>query len=162
MNIFGMGEWELLLIVLIMLVVAGPKRMIQWAYVLGKYTAQLQVMFKNTMQALQKEVNAAGVDVQLPDQLPTSREQFRKQITQIAKPLTQPLEQGAQQAMGEMRAAANDVRNAANAVSSDVRNATNAINTTNGKASDTGTAPTDAQGGTGGGFGAWSQGRKNP
>jgi Sec-independent protein translocase protein TatA len=159
MNIFGIGEWELLLIVLIMLIVAGPKRMIQWAYVLGKYTAQMQVMFKNTMQALQKEVNAAGVDVQLPDQLPTSREQFRKQITQIAKPLTQPLEQTAQQV-------SNDVRSAANAVSNDVRSASNAIyasNTTNGKATPApDTATPDAEGGTDGGFGAWSQGRKTP
>ena len=36
MDILGIGGGELVLIVLVMLVVAGPKRMIQWAYIAGK------------------------------------------------------------------------------------------------------------------------------
>ncbi len=60
-GIFGVGPGELVVILIIMLVVAGPKRMIAWAYMLGKYTAQLRAMFQETMNAFQKEIDAAGV-----------------------------------------------------------------------------------------------------
>ena len=35
MNFLGVGAWELVAILLIMLVFAGPKRMIHWSYVWG-------------------------------------------------------------------------------------------------------------------------------
>ncbi len=39
MNLLGVGVPELVVIFVIMLVFAGPKRMVRWAYVLGQYTA---------------------------------------------------------------------------------------------------------------------------
>ena len=41
MDILGVGGWEIVAILLIMLIVAGPKRMISWSYTLGKYVSQL-------------------------------------------------------------------------------------------------------------------------
>jgi len=71
MDILGVGGWELVAILLIMLIVAGPKRMIQWSYTLGKYVAQLRRMWSETAQMLQKEFDDAGVDVQVPKDIPT-------------------------------------------------------------------------------------------
>src|SRR5438105_3032692 len=61
----GVGPAELVVIFILMLVVAGPKRMIAWAYQAGKITAQLRAMFQETMQAFQKEMEAAGLDPEL-------------------------------------------------------------------------------------------------
>ena len=63
MEIFGVGGAELAAILIIMLIVAGPKRMIQWAYVLGQYMAKARAMWAETMTYVQKELNDAGMDV---------------------------------------------------------------------------------------------------
>ena len=85
MNIFGIGGAELVLILVIMLVVAGPKRMIQWAYVLGKYVAVLQKMWSQAAAALQKEFDEAGVELEVPKELPTKGELQRSITTAIQK-----------------------------------------------------------------------------
>lgn len=85
MNIFGIGGAELVLILIIMLVVAGPKRMIQWAYVLGKYVAVLQQMWSQAAAALQKEFDEAGVNVEVPKELPTKGDLQRSITTAIQK-----------------------------------------------------------------------------
>jgi Sec-independent protein secretion pathway components len=71
MNILGIGGPELILILLIMLIVAGPKRMIAWAYTLGKYIARFRRMWEETVDVLQKEFDEAGVDIKVPRELPT-------------------------------------------------------------------------------------------
>jgi Sec-independent protein translocase protein TatA len=63
MNILGVGPAEIIVVFIIMLAVAGPKRMVQWAYQIGRYTAQLRAMFQETMNAVQKELAASGLDV---------------------------------------------------------------------------------------------------
>lgn len=85
MNIFGIGGAELVLILIIMLVVAGPKRMIQWAYVLGKYVAVLQKMWSQAAAALQKEFDDAGVELEVPKELPTKGDLQRSITTAIQK-----------------------------------------------------------------------------
>jgi sec-independent protein translocase protein TatA len=85
MNIFGIGGAELVLILIIMLVVAGPKRMIQWAYVLGKYIAVLQQMWSQAAAALQKEFDDAGVDLEVPKEIPTKSELQRSITNAIQK-----------------------------------------------------------------------------
>lgn len=62
MNILGIGIPEIIVIFIIMLVVAGPKRMIEWAYHIGRYTAKIRAMYQETMEAFQKELNASGLD----------------------------------------------------------------------------------------------------
>jgi Sec-independent protein translocase protein TatA len=93
MEIFGVGGLELVAILIIMLVVAGPKRMIQWSYTLGRYMSVLRRMWSETAAALQKELDAAGVDVQVPKDIPT-RQNLRTEVARMATPLTKPFQEG--------------------------------------------------------------------
>ncbi len=63
MNILGVGPGEILVVLILMLIVAGPKRMVEWAYHVGRYTAQLRRMFQETMAVIQKELAESGVEV---------------------------------------------------------------------------------------------------
>ena len=63
MNILGVGPAEVVVIVILMLVVAGPKRMIQWAYHAGRYTAMFRQMFQETMAQITREFEESGIDV---------------------------------------------------------------------------------------------------
>ncbi len=101
MNLLGMGTAELLVIVVIMLIVAGPKRMIQWAYIVGRYVGQLRVMWRDVMKSVQQEFDASGVDIQLPKELPTRNEVYR-----LAKDAMKPIAEPMQNAMKEVEAEA--------------------------------------------------------
>jgi Sec-independent protein translocase protein TatA len=92
MNIFGIGGTELALILIIMLVVAGPKRMIYWAYIIGQYTAKLRRFWEETVDYVQHEFDEAGVDIQIPKEPPT-RASLNKAIVSAMKPVTQPVEE---------------------------------------------------------------------
>jgi Sec-independent protein translocase protein TatA len=94
MEIFGIGGAELIAILIIMLVVAGPKRMIQWAYILGKYTAKVRAMWAETMTYVQKEFDEAGVNIQLPKDVPTRgslNREIGKQVEKVMAPIANPL-----------------------------------------------------------------------
>ncbi len=69
MNIFGIGATELVIILLIMLMVAGPKRMIRWAYVLGVYIGKLREMWQEASAMLKKELAEAGLEPDVVDTL---------------------------------------------------------------------------------------------
>jgi Sec-independent protein translocase protein TatA len=77
MNILGVGPAEVVVILILMLVVAGPKRMIQWAYHAGRYTAIFRRMFQETMAQITREFEESGIDVRkdLAD-LPKLRSNF--------------------------------------------------------------------------------------
>jgi Sec-independent protein translocase protein TatA len=62
-DILGVGPLELVAIFIIMLVVAGPKRMARWAYLTGQYLARFRAMFQETMVAIQREVEDSGLDI---------------------------------------------------------------------------------------------------
>src|SRR5690349_21652010 len=104
MEILGIGTGELIAILLIMLVIAGPKRMIQWAYILGQYVAKLRTMWAEAMTMVQKEIDEAGLDVQLPKDVPT-RAGLRNQINQAMNVVTQPT----QAVMDEVKAEISEV-----------------------------------------------------
>jgi len=105
MDIFGVGGVELVLILLIMVIVAGPKRMISWSYQLGRYIAIIRNMWAETAKQLQKELDASGVDVQIPQDLPT-RQNISKEIGRIAAPITKPLDE----TMQNLKVTADDIR----------------------------------------------------
>lgn len=71
MEILGIGTGELIAILIIMLIVAGPQRMIRWAYVLGQYVAKFRKIWAEIMDGVQKEFDQAGVGITLPKDLPT-------------------------------------------------------------------------------------------
>ena len=91
MNILGVGAWEFLAILLIMLVFAGPKRMIHWSHVLGQHVAKFRKIWAETVDIVQKEFDDAGVDIKLPKEPPT-RQNLNRSIAEAAKPLTQPVQ----------------------------------------------------------------------
>lgn len=91
MNVFGVGAWELVAILLIMLVFAGPKRMIHWSYVLGQHVSKFRKIWSETIDLVQKEFDEAGVDIKLPKEPPT-RKNLNKSLTEAVKPMTKPVQ----------------------------------------------------------------------
>jgi Sec-independent protein translocase protein TatA len=94
-NIFGVGGAELVLIFVIMLVVAGPKRMLRWAYVFGQFVGKLRTIWDNVMEIIQAEVDAAGMDVEIPRELPTRRnvtKWFNEQTRDVTNPLQEDID----------------------------------------------------------------------
>jgi Sec-independent protein translocase protein TatA len=90
-NIFGIGGAELVLIFVIMLLVAGPKRMIRWAYVLGQYVGKLRKMWGEVVDMMQKEADAAGLDITIPKELP-SRQGITKLVVDAVKPYAEEIQ----------------------------------------------------------------------
>jgi len=92
MNVFGVGGPELIAILIIMLVFAGPKRMIHWSYLLGQYLAKFRAMWSQTVDLVQKEFDDAGVGIQIPKEPPT-RKNMNQAIADVMKPVTQPVQE---------------------------------------------------------------------
>lgn len=92
MEIFGIGGAELVAIFIIMLVVAGPKRMIQWAYILGQYTAKARAMWSEVMAGVQREFDAAGMNVQLP-KTPASAKTLLNPASSMWAGITRPVQE---------------------------------------------------------------------
>ena len=92
MELLGIGTTELIAILVIMLVVAGPKRMIRWAYILGQYTAKLRRMWAETMAVVQKEFDAAGMDITVPKSIPT-RGTLVSQMNNALSGITRPVQE---------------------------------------------------------------------
>jgi len=115
MNIFGIGITELLLILLIALVVAGPKRMIRWAYVAGVYSAKLRTMWLQAVDVMQREVDDAGLDVKLPREMPT-RQNITRTVTDLARPYTKDLEDVAKEVQKPLQSAIDETKAAARQV----------------------------------------------
>lgn len=89
MNILGIGGPELLVIFIIMLLVAGPKRMIHWAYVLGQYVAKFRAMWAETVDKVQEELNQADIDIKIPKTPPT-KASIQKQLGNTLDQWTTP------------------------------------------------------------------------
>ena len=91
MNILGVGGSELLIVLLIMLVIAGPKRMIHWSYILGQHMAKFRRMWSETVDIVQQEFDEAGVGIQLPKDVPT-RGSLQKQAGKVVGGVTAPVQ----------------------------------------------------------------------
>ncbi len=91
MELFGVGGVEFLLIIVIAMVVAGPKRVVQWAYYIGKFFARVRKIWGEMMTVIQKEINAAGVDIELPKTPPT-RQSISQTTRDLLKPYTKELD----------------------------------------------------------------------
>jgi Sec-independent protein translocase protein TatA len=106
-NILGVGGWELLAILLIMLIVAGPKRMIHWSYILGQYVSKFRAMWSETVDVIQKEFDDAGVGIQLPKDVPT-RGSLNKQAGKALESITRPVKE----TMDKTATEVNQIKNA--------------------------------------------------
>jgi Sec-independent protein translocase protein TatA len=104
MEILGIGTAELIAILLIMLLVAGPKRMIRWAYILGQYATKLRGMWAEVMTSVQKEFDAAGMDVKLPKDIPT-RQGLTNHMNKAFSTITKPTQDVMNEIKAEMTSA---------------------------------------------------------
>ena len=103
MNFLGVGAWELVAILLIMLVFAGPKRMIHWSYVLGTHVSKFRKIWSETVDLVQKEFDDAGLDIKLPKEPPT-RKSLNKSLTESIKPMTKPIQDSIEEVKTDMNA----------------------------------------------------------
>ena len=101
MNVFGVGGAELIAIFIIMLMFAGPKRMIHWSYVLGTHVSKFRKMWSQTVDLVQKEFDEAGVDITLPKEPPT-RQNLNRALTDAVKPMTNPVQQSIDEVKKDM------------------------------------------------------------
>lgn len=148
MNILGVGGTELILIVVIMLIVAGPKRMAQWAYIAGTYLAKFRAMWSETVDVLQKEFDQAGVDIKIPKDVPT-RGSINKQATKVLEEFTRPVKETMEKATAEV----GEIKKTTAVTAQAVSKATNGTKTTS-TATTTPKKPEQPKGD----FGAWSGG----
>lgn len=102
MNILGVGDVEILVILVLMLIVLGPKGMMRAAYTLGQYTAKLRRMWAEAVTMLNKEFKDAGVDVKLPKDLPT-RGSLNKQVGKALSSVTRPIQETLDEVDSEMK-----------------------------------------------------------
>src|SRR5690606_33493152 len=86
------------------LIVAGPKRMIQWMYVLGRWVAHLRRMWTEAVGMIQNEIDEAGLDIEVPKDLPT-RGNLRKMTYNALKPLSDPVKE----AVDEVRSVGTEI-----------------------------------------------------
>ncbi|KXK24955.1 MAG: putative sec-independent translocation TatB [Chloroflexi bacterium OLB15] len=96
MEFLGIGGWEIVAIFIIMLIFAGPKRMLQWSYTLGKWVGVARSMWSQTAQQLEQELHESGVDIEVPRELPTRstiNASISKYVTNAAKPVVEPVKE---------------------------------------------------------------------
>ena len=103
MSFFGVGGWELMLILLIALIVAGPKRMLEWAYYAGRALGKLRVMWSQVMEAIQQELDESGVDVKLPKTL--DRREINRSATDFMRPFSEEVRRAEEAYREEMKKA---------------------------------------------------------
>ncbi|MCU0475193.1 MAG: hypothetical protein MUC99_03610 [Anaerolineae bacterium] len=111
MEILGVGGWELALIFVIALVVAGPARMLRWAYQLGRFFAQLRTLWAQAAASLQKEFDEAGVDIQVPKDVPT-RQTLRRDLTNMVAPMVKEVRQPLDEVGDELRRTRTELKTA--------------------------------------------------
>jgi len=89
-DFLGIGVPELILILILALIVAGPKRMLAWSYQLGRWVAALRQMWSQTARMLQQEFDEAGVDVRVPQDIPT-RADIRREVARVVDKYGAPI-----------------------------------------------------------------------
>jgi Sec-independent protein translocase protein TatA len=102
-DFLGIGVPELILILILMLIVAGPKRMLAWSYQLGRWVAMLRRMWSQTAAMLQREFDEAGVDVRVPRDLPT-RSDIQREVARVVDKYGAPVQEPLKDAQRDLQA----------------------------------------------------------
>jgi Sec-independent protein translocase protein TatA len=119
MNILGIGPAELIVILVVMFMFAGPKRMVVWAYHLGRYLQQLRTMVDETWSTVRKEIEQSA-DVKLPENISDVANRRVNLLGEAGKLLdketggvTNSLRQDMRDVDSSLRKATSDIRQAA-------------------------------------------------
>jgi Sec-independent protein translocase protein TatA len=122
MDILGVGIPEVILIFLIMLIFAGPKRMAQWSFMLGRETAKLRREWAKARQIIRKELEAAGFTEEEIQELKNMPEMVKK----TTRTALNPVSEISKQAGGEIKKAME--ASALTAAGEELKEQTEAIN----------------------------------
>ncbi|MGD8244332.1 MAG: twin-arginine translocase TatA/TatE family subunit [Anaerolineae bacterium] len=68
MNFLNVGPWELVVVLIIAILVAGPQRMVEIARTLGRVSRQLRDLSREFTTALQAEIQSAEQELGTPSQ----------------------------------------------------------------------------------------------
>ncbi len=85
MDVLGIGFPELVLIAVIALAVAGPKRLARWAYRAGRWFRDIRDMWNESIGYINEEIKAAGKPARTGTHLGS-----RKNLTSGANPEPAP------------------------------------------------------------------------
>jgi hypothetical protein len=110
MNILGVGSLELFLIIMITLIVAGPKRMLVWSNIAGRYFVQARILLGKMVEQAQKELDENEIPIQLPRQLPTNPTELARLTKESLKPLEKPLQQATKAYEREIKKVDDEIR----------------------------------------------------
>ncbi|CAG0970570.1 MAG: hypothetical protein IT322_07955 [Anaerolineae bacterium] len=110
MNILGIGPAEIVVIFIVLIVFAGPKRMIAWSYVLGQYVAKFRAMVDEAWGQIRKEFEAAQID--LPKQPPTLNKRGFNLLDEANKLVDKEMGKSSSGVINEVASAAQSAKNA--------------------------------------------------
>ncbi len=79
MELFGVGAMEIVVIALLMIIVAGPKRSAEWARQAGEYVREIRIMWQRMMQELRNEM---GDDA---DEIVKTAQQIQQTVFDVKK-----------------------------------------------------------------------------
>jgi sec-independent protein translocase protein TatB len=85
MNILGIGAPEIVIIVVIVLIVAGPERAMRWIYLVGREFGKIRAMSAEAMAVFRAEIESAGLDKDL-DELRETGKQLQKMVNETPDP----------------------------------------------------------------------------
>ncbi|MBN1287884.1 MAG: hypothetical protein JXB47_20970 [Anaerolineae bacterium] len=120
MDILGVGVPELIVVFLIMLVVAGPRRMTQWAFLAGRELRKLRGMWAEAKGMIRQELEAAGFteeEIQQVKKLPN-------ELTNAARTVTNPVGAASKQLGKEVKKTTEATTTAVGAAAVDLKKAT--------------------------------------
>jgi Sec-independent protein translocase protein TatA len=102
MDIFGIGILELVVIGLVILIVAGPKRSAAWAKQSGEYLRQFRTAWQNLMEEARQEMGPEGEELmKAADDLRRSASELRQAPRTMLHQLTQQEQNPAQKKVAQ-------------------------------------------------------------
>lgn len=122
MDILGVGIPEIVLIFLIMLVVAGPRRMTQWAFLAGRELRKLRIMWAEAKNMIRQEMEAAGFSEEEIQQI----KNLPNEMTNATKKITNPVGAASKQLGEEIKRTVDASTEAANTAATDLKTAATA------------------------------------
>lgn len=87
MNFMNVGPWELTVIIIIAILLIGPKRMVEVTRTIGRVTSQLRRFSSEFVSTLQAEVTAAGSDRRTPQEPQSIVRSITEPITSLQSEL---------------------------------------------------------------------------
>lgn len=114
MNIFGVGGWELVFVIIIAMVVMGPERVAKHMFTLGRWTRRMMVIYNQARAALRDELMSID-DGETLEGLKQVRDDIQDLRTSVnPRQIASDLNQEVRSTMNSVEQAVQDVADEAN------------------------------------------------